>query len=423
MWAQRGVPLLGYAIIILVIFALSKNRKGVRLRPVLWAAGLQFLLCGIMFLTPIGQPFFKGVNQVVNELLAFTNEGTAFLLGEFSTKKVASPLHCFLFLVLPTIIFFSSLMAVLYHLRIMQYVISGMAWVLRKTLGISGAEAMTAAANVFVGHTEAPLVVRPYVKDMTRSEIMAVMVAGFGTMAGGVIVAYAVMLQDVVDDVAGHLLTASLMNAPASLLLAKILLPETETPVTADGAPFDSKREDANVVGAAARGAAEGASLFINVAAMLLAFIALVALVNAMLSGGLSWVGLELYDAAGKPDAMQQVMGYLFYPIAWLCGVSADGALDVGRLLAQKLVLNEFMAYSDLSDLLQKGSSLSKRDVIIAIYALCGFANVSSIAIQIGGIGGMAGNQKENLVRLGLLAMCAGFLASCLSACVAAVFI
>lgn len=423
MLLQRLVPLLGYVVIVAVVYALSRDRKGVRARPVLWAAGLQFSLCAIMFLTPVGQPFFKGVNQVVNDLLAFTNEGTTFLLRQFGSEGIASPLHCFLFLVLPTIIFFSSLMAVLYHLRVMQYVIAGMAWVLRKTLGISGAEAMTAAANVFVGHTEAPLVVRPYVKSMTRSELMAVMVSGFGTMAGGVVVAYAVMLQDSVDDVAGHLLTASLMNAPASLLLAKILLPETEVPVTADGAPFDATREDANVVGAAARGAAEGAGLFINVAAMLLAFIALVALVNAVLSGALSWVGLEFYDAAGKADAMQRVMGYVFYPVAWLCGVSSEGALDVGRLLAQKLVLNEFMAYSDLSELLGTGAGLSKRDVIIAIYALCGFANVSSIAIQIGGIGGIAGNQKENLVRLGFPAMGAGFLASCLSACVAAIFI
>ena len=420
---RRIIPILGYVAILSAVYLLSRHRKQVRLRPVLWAAGLQFGIAAIMFLTPVGEPFFGAVNRGVQHLLNFTNEGTGFLLGQMGEGAIAKPLHCFLFLVLPTIIFFSSLMAVLYHLRIMQAVISGMAWVLRKTLRISAAEAMTAAANVFVGHTEAPLVVKPYVKGLTRSEVMAVMVAGFSTMAGGVIVAYAAMLDGQVDDVAGHLLTASLMNAPAALLLAKILVPESGTAETAGGASIDWSRPDDNVVGAAARGASEGASLFINVAAMLLAFIALVALVNAVLSGALSLVGVERYGADGKADALQWAMGRVFLPLAWLCGVSAEYAGEVGRLLAQKLVLNEFIAYSDMSEMFSAGKPLPKRDAIIALYALCGFANVSSIAIQIGGIGGIAPNQKENLVKLGVMAMAAGFLASCLSACVAAVFV
>ena len=423
MLLARIIPILGYAVILGAVYLLSRHRKQVRLRPVLWAAGLQFGLAALMFLTPVGEPFFSAVNNGVQQLLQFTNEGTGFLLGGLDDGKIATPLHCFLFLVLPTIIFFSSLMAVLYHLRIMQAVISGMAWVLRKTLRISAAEAMTAAANVFVGHTEAPLVVRPYVKGLTTSEVMSVMVAGFATMAGGVIVAYAAMLKGQVDDVAGHLLTASLMNAPAALLLAKILVPESEVPETAGGARIDWSRPDDNVVGAAARGASEGASLFINVAAMLLAFIALVALLNAIISGALSWVGVELYAADGKANALQWAMGKVFFPLAWLCGVSAEYAGDVGSLLAQKLVLNEFMAYSDMSKMFKTGNPLPERDAIIALYALCGFANVSSIAIQVGGIGGIAPNQKKNLVKLGVTAMVAGFLASCLSACVAAVFV
>jgi len=314
-------------------------------------------------------------------------------------------------------------MAVLYPLRIREVVISGLAWVLRKTLRISAAEAMCAAANVFVGHTEAPLVVRPYVAGLTRSELMAVMVTGFGTMAGGVIAVYSGMLAEFQGDVAGHLLTASLMNAPASLMVAKILVPELEVPKTLDGARFSREDRHENLVGAAARGASEGAMLFINVAAMLLAFIALVALANALLSGALGWFGIARYGPDGSPDALQWFMGWLFAPVAWLCGIEWASCLHVGRLLAEKLVLNEFVAYFDLAGLLRSGVKLSPRDLTIAIYALCGFANVSSIAIQIGGIGSMAPNQKPTLARFGLVAMVGGFLASCMSACVAAIFL
>jgi CNT family concentrative nucleoside transporter len=421
--AGRLVPLLGYGLMIGLLVLLSSDRRKIRWSILGWGAVLQLGLAAIMLLTPVGGRFFAGVNGLVLDLLAFTNEGTRFLLGEFGTGDIARPLHCFAFLVLPTIVFFSALMAVLYHLHVMEWVISGMAWVLRKTLRISAAEAMNAAANVFVGHTEAPLVIRPYLERLTPSELMAVMVSGFATMAGGVIVAYSVMLSPHLADVAGHLLAASLMNAPASLVVAKILFPETGVPETLDGARADRGERDANVVGAAARGAAEGAVLFINVAAMLLAFIALVALVNALVSGGLSLVGVERYGADGRPDALQWAGGWLFSPLAWLCGVQWDAAPEVGRLLAQKLILNEFVAYGDLSALLRGGPVLSARDATIAVYALCGFANISSIAIQVGGIGSLAPGQKGNLVRFGLKAMVGGFLASCLSACAAALFL
>lgn len=419
---QRLVPIGGYLAILGVVCLLSYDRRSIRYRPVAWAIGLQAALAALMFLTPVGEPFFLAVNQAVVALLNFTTAGTTFLLGQFGKGEIAAPLHCFLFLVLPAIIFFSSLMAVLYHLKVMQVIVGGLAWVLRKTLGVSAAEAMTAAANVFVGHTEAPLVVRPYVAGMTKSELMAVMVSGFGTMAGGVILAYSAMLRPYLPDAAGHIVTASLLNAPASLLIAKILLPERETPETLRGAQMSIVSDDRNVVGAAARGALEGATLFINVAAMLLAFIALVALANALLSGMLSWIGVERYGADGRPDALQWALGQLFSPLAWLCGVSWDAASVVGRLLAQKFVLNEFVAYSDLTDLLRGGVNMNQRDMIISIYALCGFANVSSIAIQIGGIGGIAPSQKGNLVKFGFVAMVGGFLASCLSACMAAAF-
>jgi CNT family concentrative nucleoside transporter len=420
---HRIIPVLGYFLMLALLVALSRGRRDIRPRVVLWAGLIQVALAALMLWTPVGQPFFAGVNHVVVQLLGYTERGTAFLLGQFGVGKVAPGLHCFLFWVLPTIIFFSSLMAVLYHLRIMELVISGLAWGLRKTLRISAAEAMTAAANVFVGHTEAPLVIRPYVAGLTGSELMAVMVTGFATMAGGVIAVYAGMLQPFEADAAGHLLTASLMNAPAGLLVAKLLLPEKETPETLAGARFSREDKHENLVGAAARGAAEGANLFINVAAMLLAFIALVALANALLSGALSWVGIERYGPDGSPDALQWGLGWLFAPVAWLCGIGWDGAPVVGRLLAEKFVLNEFVAYFDFAALLRDGVEMSRREVIITIYALCGFANVSSIAIQIGGIGSIAANQKAALARFGLVAMVGGFIASCLSACVAAVFV
>jgi CNT family concentrative nucleoside transporter len=420
---QRIVPILGYLVILALLVLLSRDRKAIALRVVVWAAVTQIVLAAIMLWTPVGHPFFAGVNHVVVQLLGFTELGVAFLFGQFGVGKVHPGLQNFLFWVLPTIIFFSSLMAVLYHLRIMEFLISGLAWGLRKTLRISAAEAMTAVANVFVGHTEAPLVIRPYVAGLTHSELMSVMVTGFATMAGGVIAVYAGMLGPFEADAAGHLLTASLMNAPAGLLVAKLLMPEKGSPETLQGARFQRQDNQENLVGAAARGAGEGAQLLINVAAMLLAFIALVALANALVSGALSFVGIERYGPDGRPDALQWAFGWLFSPLAWLCGVTWESAPTVGRLLGQKFVLNEFVAYFDFADLLRQGVALSKRDTIIAIYALCGFANVSSIAIQVGGIGAMAGGQRNQLARFGVVAMVGGFLASCLSACVAAVFV
>jgi CNT family concentrative nucleoside transporter len=349
---------------------------------------------------------------------------------------------------------------VLYHLGVMQWIVRGLAWGMRKTMGISAAEAMNATANVFVGHTEAPLVVRPYLAGLTQSELMAVMVAGFGTMAGGVVIAYAAMLEGLAPDVAGHLLAASLMNAPAALVAAKILLPETGVPATLHGlgdsgrdtpptagedgnsgrdapptageAGFTHKRggpapdddKDPNAIGAAARGASEGLKLAANVGAMLLAFIALVALINGLLSGMLGWVGVERVGPDGQPDALEWALGKLLTPVALLMGTGPEDAPSVARFLGVKMILNEFMAYSDLTELLKGGASaLSERSRILALYALCGFANLSSIAIQIGGIGALAPSRRGDLARFGMRAMVAGFLVSCLSACVVAVLI
>ena len=439
---HRLLPLLGYALILGVFVLLSSDRRRIPWRMVAWGVGLQVGLGVLMLVTPVGTSFFLGVNQAVQGLLQYTMAGTEFLLGSGAAGKIHPALHSFLFLVLPTIIFFSSLMAVLYHLGIMQWIVRGLAWGMRKTMGISAAEAMNATANVFVGHTEAPLVVRPYLAGLTPSELMAVMVAGFGTMAGGVIIAYSAMLEGLAPDVAGHLLAASLMNAPAALMAAKIMLPETGVPATLSGLAsavpqgasesFSHKRggqgddgdRDPNAIGAAARGAAEGLKLAANVAAMLLAFIALVALVNGLLSGVLGWVGVERTGPDGRPDALQWVLGKILTPLALLVGTGPEDAPSVARFLGVKMILNEFMAYSDLTELLKGGvTALSERSRVLALYALCGFANLSSIAIQIGGIGALAPGRRGELARFGMRAMVAGFLVSCLSACVVAMLI
>ncbi|MFH1530222.1 MAG: nucleoside transporter C-terminal domain-containing protein [Pseudomonadota bacterium] len=406
---QRVLPVVGYLLILGVFVLLSSDRRRIPWRMVAWGVGLQVGLAALMLLTPAGTTFFIGVNRAVQGLLQYTMAGTEFLLGSGAAGKIHPALHSFLFLVLPTIIFFSSLMAVLYHLGIMQWIVRGLAWGMRKTMRISAAEAMNATANVFVGHTEAPLVVRPYLAGLTPSELMAVMVAGFGTMAGGVIIAYSAMLEGLAPDVAGHLLAASLMNAPAALMAAKIMLPETGVPVTLHGLgesgrgrPSHSEEgfshgkggvgeRDPNAIGAAARGASEGLKLAANVGAMLLAFIALVALVNGLLSGMLGWVGVERTGPDGRPDALQWALGKLLTPLALLVGTGPEDAPVVARFLGVKMILNEFMAYSDLTEIL-KGSAaaLSERSRVLALYALCGFANLSSIAIQIGGIGALA---------------------------------
>jgi len=445
---QRLLPVVGYLLILGVFVLLSTDRKRIPWRMVAWGAGLQIGLAVLMLVTPVGTSFFLGVNRAVQGLLQYTMAGTSFLMGSGAEGEIHPALHCFLFMVLPTIIFFSSLMAVLYHLGVMQWIVRGLAWGMRKTMGISAAEAMNATANVFVGHTEAPLVVRPYLAGLTQSELMAVMVAGFGTMAGGVVIAYAAMLEGLAPDVAGHLLAASLMNAPAALMAAKILLPETgtpatlqglgksgpETPPTGDGAEdtFSHKRggpapdddKDPNAIGAAARGASEGLKLAANVGAMLLAFIALVALINGLLSGMLGWFGIERVGPDGQPDALEWALGKILTPVALLMGTGPEDAPSVARFLGVKMILNEFMAYSDLTEVLKGGASaLSERSRILALYALCGFANLSSIAIQIGGIGALAPSRRGDLARFGMRAMVAGFLVSCLSACVVAVLI
>ena len=423
---ENLISLLGIFVLLALAWALSNNRRRFPWRTTAWGLTLQLSLALLLLKTPWGQVVFGAARTIVNRLLGFTDAGAAFMWGNLyrtSEELVAftdpeagyflvtnsvtgqlAPLGTiFVIHILPTIIFFSSLMALFYHLGVMQRIIQGMAWIMRKTMGTSGSESLSCAANIFVGQTEAPFVIRPYLPTMTQSEIMAVMVGGFATVAGGVMAAYVRFGID-----AGHLLAASVMSAPAALVVAKIIFPETETSPTQGRVSLDVPREYANVLDAAAGGAGVGLKLAANIGAMLLAFIALVAMVNY----GLGFVGTSL----------QQIFGWIFAPLAWVMGVPWSEAAVFGNLLGTKIAINEFVGYIELATATQNGS-LSPRSVVIATYALCGFANFSSIAIQIGGIGTLAPERRSDVATLGLKAMFGGALASWLTATIAGVLI
>lgn len=415
------ISLFGIIVLLALAWALSSNRRAFPVRTVLWGLGLQLTFAVLLLRTEWGQAVFRGLRKAVVQMFSFADPGAEFVFGPLfrtgpeyvehlapgkswwqavdpSTGDPVTIGIIFAIHVLPIIIFFCSLIAILYHLGVMQRLIQGVAWVMRKTMKTSGAESLSVAANIFVGQTEAPIVIRPYLKGLTQSELMAVMVGGFATVAGSVMAAYVRFGVD-----AGHLLTASVLSAPAALVMAKIMLPETETSETADSATVIIEREHANVLEAAAAGATEGVKLALNVGGMLIAFIALVAMVNY----GLGWVGLSL----------QQIFGWIFSPLAWTMGVPWGEARTFGNLLGTKLAINEFVGYIELMQA-QHDGTLSPRSVIIGTYALCGFANFSSLAIQIGGIGTMAPERRGDLARLGLKAMFAGAFASWLTACV-----
>ncbi len=460
-WHQRALSFAGLFVMVALAWAMSSDRKHVPWRVIAWGLGLQLLFGVFVLKTPAGLWLFRRLNDAVARLLQFTDDGSRFLFGAYLEREFTVALN-----VLPTIIFFSSLMSVLYHLGVMQRVVRGVAWVMQRTMKTSGAETLSAAGNIFVGQTEAPLLIRPFVGEMTRSELMAVMTGGFATVAGGVLAAYVGMLSGHFPDIAGHLIAASVMSAPASLVIAKVMIPEAEQPKTAGRLELSAERVHANVIDAAAGGAADGLKLALNVGAMLLAFLALVAMVNyliglpALLHNEATWEavrtalrqageavpegcaspdGAEAYRqciartletgavrgdfAAWEPWSLQRALGYLLWPIAFVMGVPTDDCAAVAALLGEKLILNEFVAYLHLAGSLEAGAALSHRAVVIATYALCGFANLGSIAIQIGGIGGIAPERRADLARLGLRAMIAGTLAALMTACVAGLLV
>jgi len=386
------IAILGLFVMLGIAWALSTDRKAIRWRTVIAGTALQFLLAVLILKTSGGQFVFLKASEFVTAFLNFTDAGSRFIFGDVFEE------HYFAFKVLPTIIFFSSFITILYYLGIIQWVVKGFAKVMMWVLGTSGAESLSASGNIFVGQTEAPLLIRPYVDSMTMSELMAVMTGGFATIAGGVLAAYVGMGVS-----AGHLIAASVMSAPAALVMAKLMFPETEESLTAGEVKLEVERPWANVIDAAAEGAASGLKLALNVGAMLLAFIALIAMVNAGLGVVGGWFGYEGLT-------LELILGFLLRPLAWVMGVPWAEADEVGSLLGIKTVVNEFVGYMQLSEMIEAGV-LSERSEVIATYALCGFANFSSIAIQIGGIGGIAPDRKADLAKLGLRAMIAGTLA------------
>ena len=431
-FAARLMGIVGMAVMIGIAWLLSNNRARVSWRLVATGVGLQALLGVVVLKTGVGRALFDGANVVFTRLLAFTEEGARFVFGNLVRNNVpvgtptgapadmapvgdgslwAATGAYFAFSVLPTIIFFSALMSVLYYLGVMQRIVQGMAWGFQRLLGTSGAETLSATGNIFVGQTEAPLLIKPFVGAMTVSELNTVMVGGFATIAGGVMAAYVGMLSPFFPDIAGHLLTASVMNAPAGLLISKILVPETGEPVTRGKVKVEIAKNEANVIEAAAAGAGQGLQLALNVGAMLLAFIALIALINAVLGAAGGVVGIDGLS-------LERLFGWVLAPLAWLMGVPWSDAGAIGSLIGVKISVNEFVAYLQLAGTMGT-DALSARAEVIATYALLGFANFSSIAIQIGGIGGLAPERRGDLARLGLKAMIGGNLAAFMSASLA----
>jgi len=378
-----------------------------------WGFVLQFSIAILILGIPVwGVPgvlgfLFSFINSAVDRLLSFSDEGAAFVFGSLMSPDKHG--YIFAFRALPTILFFSALVAVLYHVGVLQRVVGWMSKLMVRTLRTSGAESLAAAANVFVGQTEAPLLVKPFLSRMTRSEIFAVMVPGMASVAGGVLAAYVGLLHDQLPSIAGHLVTASVMSAPAGLLIAKVMVPETQVPLTMGGVEIPVERPDTNVIEAAARGASEGMALALNVAAMLVVFIALIAMANFTLG----WVSTLM--GASEPLSFQQILGFCFAPLSWLMGIPWSEAPLVGQWLGEKVVLNEFVAYVHMA---QAKAALSERSLVIASYALCGFANFASIGIQIGGIGAMAPSKRGELAQLGIRCMIGGNLATFMTAAI-----
>lgn len=394
---ERYIGILGIAVCLGIAYAISENRKKINFKLVGAGLSIQMAFAFIILWTTPGKVFFEGARLTITRLISFSDNGASMVFGDGFRE------HFFAFSVLPTIIFVSATMAVFFYLGIMQKIVGVMAKFIIKVMRVSGAEALSASANVFIGQTEAPLLIKPYIQTMTRSEILAMMTGGMATMAGGVLAAYVSFGAD-----AGHLLAASMMACPASLVLAKIICPETKEPKTMGNVKVDIPKIDSNVLDAACRGASEGVSLALNVAGMLIAFVSIMALMNYCVT--------LLPDVGGAPMSIERILSWLFAPIAFLIGVEWKDSLNIGMLLGKKILLNEFVAYLNLKDL---KDVLSPRSFNIATYALCGFANFSSIAIQIGGIGNLIPEKRKEIASLGLKAMVGGVLSALLNAAIA----
>jgi concentrative nucleoside transporter, CNT family len=408
----RFTGILGLLTMLGLAFAFSTNRKAIRLKTVVWGLGLQIVFAVFVLKVEIGRQIFQRAGDTVNRLLSYAFAGSQFVFGDLG--KQGSPMgFYFAFQVLPTIIFIAAFFAVLYHYGVMQFIIKQVARVMTRFMGASGAESLNVAASIFMGQTEAPLTIRPFLPDLTQSELMTVMTSGMAHVSGGIMAAYIAFGID-----PKHLLSAVIMTAPGTILMAKMLVPETETPKTAGKVVMSEDEEKAekseNLLSAIARGTTDGLHLALNIAAMLISFLALIALANGIMGGihnGLAHFGMTWF-----PSSLEQVFGTLFAPVAWVIGIPWHDCPAVGSLLGTRMVLNELVAFSQLGP--QKGI-LDPRSFTIATFALCGFANLSSIGIQIGGIGALAPNKRGELAKLGLRAMMAGTMANLMSASIA----
>jgi CNT family concentrative nucleoside transporter len=411
---ERLQPLIGLLLIAGIAVAWSSDRRAIRLRTVAWGFGLQLLFAVIVLKTGFGQAAFQALGDKIRQLLEYSTAGSALVFGPLGDRAVWTDIMTrvlgaggvqygviFAFQILPTIIFIAALFAILYYFGVMQLVVRAFAVLMNRVMGASGAESLNVAASIFMGQTEAPLTIRPYLPRMTESELMTVMTAGMAHISGGIMAAYIAFGIE-----PRHLLTAVIMTAPGTLMLAKMFVPETAVPETLGTVKLEIEKTDVNVIDAAGRGTSEGLQLAINVGAMLISFMALIALVNAILGT----VGLS----------MQQIFGWVFAPIAWSLGVPWRDAGTIGNLLGTRMVLNEFIAFSQLGTI---KDTLDPRSFTIATFALCGFANFSSIGIQIGGIGALVPSRRHDLARLGIRAMVAGTLANFVSACIAALLL
>ena len=406
---DRYRGLLGLIFILLVAWGLSTHRKQIKTRILFWGLGLQFVFAVLVLKTGFGQ-VFQVASDFVAALLHYSEAGASFVFGPLGSATAPQNLGVvFAFQVLPIIIFIASLFAILYYLGVMQWVVKGMAIAMQKIMGASGAESLNVAASIFMGQTEAPLTIRPFVAGLTESELFTIMVSGMAHVSGAVMAAYVAFAHVEIR----HLLTAVIMTAPATIMLAKMLVPETDVPVTAGKVDVHLEKTAVNVIDAAAQGAGDGLHLSLNIAAMLIAFLSLIALVN----GVLGWVHAHV---GFVPGTLQQILGMVFAPLAWLMGVAWNDCASIGNLLGTRLVLNEFVAFVDLGKI---RGGLDPKSFTIATYALCGFANFSSIAIQIGGIGALAPNRKPDLARLGMKAVMAGSMANFMSACIAGILL
>jgi CNT family concentrative nucleoside transporter len=403
---ERFTGLLGILVVLAIAYLFSSNRKAIQPRVIYWGLGLQTGFAFLVLKTPLSDGF-KTISDGVNHLLGYSIEGSKFVFGD----KLGAPNDqfgvVFAFQVLPIIIFIASLFSILYYLGIMQGFVRVVAVLMQKVMGTSGAESTSVAASIFMGQTEAPLTIRPFLAGLTQSELFTIMTSGMAHVSGAVMAAYVLIAHVEIR----HLLTAVIMTSPATLMLAKMLLRETETPATTAGVKIEVEKPGVNVIDAAARGAGDGLHLALNIGAMLIAFIGLIALVNGGLQAmhGTRWFGW-------LPGSMQEILGRVLSPVAWLLGVRWNDCAAVGNLLGTRFILNEFVAFVDLGKL---GSSLDPKSFVIATYALCGFANLSSIAIQVGGLGALAPSRKSDVARLGLKAVAAGTMANFMSACIA----